>query len=54
MDEKLNRLEEMIGTLIQMVGNISVRVEEVAHDLKETKDTLHTFRSETDYVGYPM
>lgn len=48
MDQKLNRLEEMIGTLIQMVGNVSARVEEIAHDLKETKDTVHTFRSETD------
>ena len=48
MDKKLIRLEEMIGTLIQMVGNISARVEEVAQNQKETKDTIHTFRSETD------
>lgn len=47
MDDN-KRLEEMIGTLIQMVGNVSARVEEVATDIKETKDMLHTFRSETD------
>jgi chromosome segregation ATPase len=56
------RLEDMIGTLIQMVGNTNARLEELSSDMKEvraelkevkedlgeTKDILHTFRSETD------
>jgi hypothetical protein len=42
------RLEEMVGTLIQMVGNMNARIEELSSDMKETKDILHTFRSETD------
>ncbi|TBL74011.1 hypothetical protein EYB31_26320 [Paenibacillus thalictri] len=47
-DKKIDQIEEMIGTLIQMVGNVGARLEEVAHDLKDTKEILHTFRSETD------
>lgn len=45
---EIKRLEEMIGTMIQMVGNVAAQLEEIKADVKSTKDTLHTFRSETD------
>jgi uncharacterized protein YecA (UPF0149 family) len=40
MEEKLHRLEEMMGTLIQMVGSTNARLEEISQDLKETKGEL--------------
>jgi hypothetical protein len=50
----MNRMEEMLATLITMQGTnnakleeLTGRVDQMAEELTEVKDTLHTFRSET-------
>jgi archaellum component FlaC len=44
MEKKLDRIEEMVGTLIKMVGNLS-------SDLKETKDHLKEIESKVDAIS---
>jgi chromosome segregation ATPase len=44
------RLEDMIGTLIQMVGNTNARVEELSSDMKEVRAELKDVRAELKEV----
>jgi outer membrane murein-binding lipoprotein Lpp len=59
--DQMNRMEDMLATLITMQGtnnakleeltgrvdHLTGRVDQMAEELTEVKDTLHTFRSET-------
>jgi uncharacterized coiled-coil DUF342 family protein len=46
----IKRLEDMIGTLIQMVGNTNARVEELSNDMKEVRAELREVRAELKEV----
>ena len=52
--DQLTRIEDMMVTLTKMQTTSNARIEELTEEieskvvLKETKDTLHTFRSETN------
>ena len=37
-EKRSERVEEMLGTLIQMVGNMNARLEETQADVREIKD----------------
>jgi signal transduction histidine kinase len=58
LSDQLNRMEEMLATLIKMQATNNAKIEELSEEMKEVKvelkeeikevrETLHTFRSET-------
>ncbi|KIL37502.1 hypothetical protein SD71_02395 [Cohnella kolymensis] len=58
MSDQLNRMEEMLATLIKMQTTNNAKIEELSEEMKEVKvelkeeikevrETLDTFRSET-------
>ncbi|MCD9020562.1 hypothetical protein [Cohnella silvisoli] len=59
MSDQLNRIEDMVVTLIKMQGASNAKIEELTEEMKsmktelkeeinEVRETLHTFRSETN------
>jgi hypothetical protein len=45
MSEQLNRIEEMLTQLIKMVGTNNAKLDDMAADLKETKEAVTRIES---------